>query len=88
MSKELSKNKRLEIANVCYANVAGEFAYFTNPRYRGDNFTWDWFIEYCSDRADMWMDLNDVKGTKKLINETAKEFAIEIATRLVKNATE
>ena len=37
----ISDKKRLEIANVCYANVAGEFAMFMNPKCRGPNFTWD-----------------------------------------------
>ena len=84
----LSDKKRLEIANVCYANVAGEFAMFTNPKYRGPNFTWEWFIEHCEENADLWMSIHNVCGAKKLIDETAKQMAKEIATTLVKRVTE
>lgn len=40
---EEGSKKALQIANICYANVSALFAMFTNPKYRGPNFTWDWF---------------------------------------------
>lgn len=83
----ISDKKRLEIANICYANVAGEFAMFTNPKYRGENFTWEWWIEHCEQQADLWMILQNVRGQKAEINETARRFAREIAEHLVHRAT-
>jgi hypothetical protein len=83
----ISDRKRLEVANVCYANVAGEFAIFTNPRYRGANFTWEWFIKHCEENADLWMMIHNVRGKKDVINETARRFAVEIAENLVDKAT-
>lgn len=79
----ISDKKRLEIANVCYANVAGEFAAMHNPKYRGSNFTWERFIERCKSNADLWMMIHHVRGNKQEINETAKQYASEIATTLV-----
>ena len=79
----ISDKKTLEVANICYANVAGQFAMFTNPKYRGPNFTWEWFVEHCEENADLWMQIHNVRGNKEEINKTAKEFAKEIAERLV-----
>lgn len=80
----ISTKKSLEIANVCYANVAGEFALFTNPKYRGANFTWEWFIDHCERMAQSWMLIHGVKGDTE---ETAKKYAREIAENLVDKAT-
>ena len=80
---KLSKQKQLEIANICYANVAGDFAMFTNPKYRGSNFTWEKFPEMCERLADSWMFIHGVDGPKDVINALAKQYAREIAERLV-----
>ena len=82
----ISDKKRLEIANVCYANVASDFAMFTNPKYRGTNFTWDWWIGHCEKMADSWMHIHNVRGHKETVNATAKQYAREIAERLVDRA--
>lgn len=84
----ISEKKRLQIANICYANVACEFAMFANPRNRGPGFTWDWFIEHCEGSAEQWMFVNHVCGHKQTINDTARRFAREISTTLVERATE
>lgn len=84
----ISEKKRLQIANICYANVAGLFAMFCNPKARGPNFTWEYFIEHCEEHAVDWMFINDVRGDKTTINETAKQFASEIANRLVGHLNE
>lgn len=84
----ISEKKRLQIANICYANVACEFAMFTNPKNRGPNFTWERFIERCEESADLWMMVNRVCGPKQTINDTARQFAREISTTLVERATE
>jgi hypothetical protein len=84
----ISEKKRLQIANICYANVAGEFAMFTNPKYRASNFTWDWFIRHCEKNADLWMFVNNVRGKKDEIDEMARQFAVEIAENLVDKVTQ
>ena len=82
----LSAKKRLEIANICYANVAGEFATLLNPKFQGPNWTWDLFANMCERQSDLWMRLNDVKGNRKEIDAAAAEFAKDIATTLVTRA--
>jgi hypothetical protein len=88
MNERISKTKRLEVANVCYANVAGRFAMFSNPKYRGPNFTWEWFVEHCEENSQDWMFIHNVRGHKETIYTTAKQFSKEIAERLVKRMTE
>lgn len=83
----LSKTKRLEIANICYANVSGMFAAFCNPKNVGPNFRWENFPSMMEREADLWMMLADVKcSDKELMNATAKQFANEIATTLIRHA--
>jgi hypothetical protein len=87
----ISKIKQLEIANVCYANVAGQFAMFNNPKYRGPNFKWENFADHCVKEADLWMILHNVYGSTKNkaeINQRAREYAKEIADRLVCHLTQ
>jgi len=87
MATKLSNTKRLEIANVCYANVAGMFAVFCNAKNQGPNFRWENFPSMMEREADLWMMLADVKcSDKELMNATAKQFAREIATALVRHA--
>lgn len=47
----ISDKRRLQIANVCYANVAGEFAIFCNDEMRGPNFKWENFSNMMAVRA-------------------------------------
>jgi hypothetical protein len=84
----ISDKKRLEISNVCYTNVAGDFAMFANPKFRGENFTWDEFPKRCEELAVHWMDIYNVRGDKQMINDTAKQYAREIAARLVQRMCE
>jgi hypothetical protein len=88
MNERISHMKRLEIANVCYGYVAGSFAMFTNPRARGPNFSWEWFIDWCEKSAKDWMFLHPVKGHKESINSTATQMAREIAEQLVSRMSE
>lgn len=79
----ISKTTRLTIANICYANVASQFAMFSNPKFRGPNFTWKEFPAMCEEQADLWMILNNVRGNKEEINSVSRQFAKDIATTLV-----
>lgn len=88
MSERISKTKRLEIANICYAEVSSRFAIFNNPKYRGPNFSWDNFAEMCEENAWQFMFTHNVRGHKESILIAAKQFSKEIAERLVKRMTE
>lgn len=93
MNERISHMKRLEIANVCYSHVAESFAMFTNPKARGPNFSWEWFINSCEKSAKNWMFIHNVRGHnvrghKESINSTATQMAREIAERLVSRMSE
>lgn len=76
---------KLQIANVCYANVAGSFADFMNAKFQGPNFDWNKFPEMMENKAVLWLFMHDiVEGSKKENERTAKKFAREIAETLVK----
>lgn len=87
----ISKTKQLEIANVCYANVAGQFAMFNNPKYRGPNLKWENFSDHCVREADLWMIIHHVYNgstkNKNEIDDRARQYAKEIADRLVRQLT-
>jgi hypothetical protein len=83
----ISDKKRLEIANVCYANVSGQFAMFCNPKMRGPNFKWDRFADMMEKSAEHWIHIHNVRGHKETLKQTAKQYAREIAEHLVKELT-
>ena len=85
----ISDTTRLKIAHVCYANVSSRFADFMNPKNRGENFTWPWFIQNCRENADLWIMVGPYKfrGDKREIYELAVTMSEEIAHRLVDGAT-
>lgn len=83
----ISERTQLKIANICYASVSGMFARFCNPKNRGPNFTWDFFVEHCEDNADLWLTLQNLRRTKANkdeIDALARQYAGEIARQLVK----
>ena len=79
----ISKLKRLEIANCMYANVAGQFAEFTNEANRPPHFTWEWFIRRCGEQADLWLMIYSGKKATEEQAKLATEYAKEIAQTLV-----
>ena len=82
----ISDKKIMEVANVCYANVAGQFAMFCNSKYRGSNFSWSKFATMMEEQSGTWMMIHGVRGHKEDINNQAAQFAREIAQRLVTRA--
>lgn len=78
----VSKMRDLQIANICYANVSGEFAAFCNESNRGKNFTWEWFIEHAQEDAEIWLMTNFVRYNQECI-DLAKKYSKEIAETLV-----
>lgn len=83
----ISEKKRLQIANICYANVAGLFASFHNPNFRGPNFTWDKFTPMCVRQSDMWLWQNGIPTDDKTV-ALGQQFAKEIAENLIRQMTE
>ena len=79
----VSKMRDLQIANICYANVSGEFAAFCNLSNRGANFTWEWFIEHTQDDAEMLVAANFSRYNQECI-DLAKKYSKEIAETLVR----
>lgn len=80
----LSKYKTMEIANVCYANVSSRFAIFHNPRMRGPNFTWEWWVDHCESSAEDWVFIHNIKGPREEVVKLARSQSREIAEYLVK----
>lgn len=79
----LSQKKKLEIANICYANVSSDFAMMLNTKYQGSKFTWEGWVARMQRETDLWLILNDVKGNTKANETLAREYTKEIAERLV-----
>jgi hypothetical protein len=84
--QNLPQKKQLEIANICYANVAGSFALFTNTTYQGPNFTWLWWRDHLINQAEDWLMVNDVKGNQKQNKELAIKYTKEITNSLLYNS--
>ena len=79
----LSHKKQLEIGNIVLTYVATEFAMFSNPKNRGENFTWDYWINNCEVKSDSWMHVHNVKGDQGKIKEFANKYARQTAQILV-----
>lgn len=69
------------IGLIMYAYVSGLFATFVNPKNRGKDFSWNWFVGYCERSAEGWLFTEGLD--KKLEIEMGKQYAKEISTRLV-----
>lgn len=83
----ISQKKRLEVANIMYACVSGEFALFCNPKMRGPNFDWAKFPDMQERDAFLNLQLQNYKlAGYSGIENLAKEYAREIAERLVSRA--
>lgn len=83
----ISEKKRLQIANICYANVAGLFASFHNPNFRGLNFNWDKFVAMCVGQSHLWLFQNGIPKDDKVV-ALGQQFAKEIAENLIRQMTE
>ncbi len=84
--KELSQKKKFEIANICYACIAGEFADFCNERNRGLNFSWAKWIVSCENKVPSWIAFHSALANNPNVILTAKEYSKQISTELVQRA--
>ena len=80
------KTKKLEIANICYANVSGIFADFIQMSSSGNLYNWNNFPNYCERSAYLWLMLNSSIERTDAVVALAKEYAKEIATTLITRA--
>jgi hypothetical protein len=86
----LSNKKKMEISLVCHAAVGNMMATMSNPKYRGDNFTWERFPEmmagYCQTQVFMCVPMPE--RLKKNCQAYAEQTGREIAASWVKTMTE
>jgi hypothetical protein len=83
----MKQEQKTRIANICYAVVSDNFAMFCNPKYRGENFTWDKFVDMQADKCRLQVKLQtpeskDPKKDKE-IEDLAEKFGREIALKMV-----
>ena len=82
----ISSRMQLRIANVCYAYVAGNFAMFTNDKFRGPKFSWKDFPDMMHDQSKNWLFISNISTTNPSYVSYAQTTAKEIATTLVRHA--
>jgi len=81
--KKLSDRQRLEIANICYANVAGMFADLCGRALRGHTVDWQGFPERCQRHSESWLWIHHARANTDAGRAAAKEFSKEIADNLL-----
>ena len=82
----LSKKLQADGAIFSYALVSDCFASFHNPKYRGENFTWDGFPKMVSEMAEVSCFMSIVCANDKTLKELkqyVKETSFRIAKRMV-----
>jgi hypothetical protein len=84
----LSERKSLQICNIIYANVASEFACMMNPRYRGQKFNWDAWMEHIDRSCPIWLGMNLIDDQKPEYVKFARARAKYFASNLVRSAHE
>lgn len=82
----ISEKKRLVIANIIYANVSSNFALFCNPEMRGSNFDWSKFSDMMVRNVEGWLWLQDYKLRSDKVVGLSRQYAREIADRMVCNS--
>lgn len=75
--------EQLRIANIIYANVSSDFALLCNKDMVGINFKWSKFSDMMVNRSADWIWIHDTSLKSPVNDELAKQYAREIADRLV-----
>ena len=73
----IGKKRSAQIALYCYAAVGNSFAAMHNPRYRGDNFSWEGFPAMMERRCRIEVAVN--VPLPENISEECKAFAAKTA---------
>lgn len=84
----LSQRKQMQICNVIYASVAGDFAAMMNPRFRGPKFNWDGWLERIDQWCPIWLGMNLIDDEKPEYVQFARKVAKDFASNLVRYAHE
>jgi hypothetical protein len=80
---DLSDKKRMEIANICYANISHWFAAMCNPANRGAKFEWKNFPAMMESRSLDWRLIHNVRGNKDSIDLYMAQCTREITARML-----
>lgn len=87
---QMLKSKRLEITNICYAIVSGNFAICCNPVYRSADFKWEDFAQMqadqCREKVFEYMPTPASEDEKNAIETMVTQFGREVAQILVEHA--
>jgi hypothetical protein len=84
----LSQKKQMQISEIILANVAADFAFMMNPKYRGSKFTWDDWLSRIETSCEIWLGMH---MTGKILPEYiqfARKRGKEFANNLVRYAHE
>lgn len=86
----LSKKVTTEISLHCYAAVGGLMATMSNPKCRGENFTWEKFPDIASNYCEVQVLLSVIVPDKnrEKARRLAKETGHSIAVNWVRQMTE
>lgn len=82
---------KLNISNVCYVIVFGQFADMCNPQNRGSNFSWNKFVERqaeeCRIHLHLYIPADEYSHEEfKEFQEFAGMIGFGIASQMVKRA--
>ncbi len=84
----LSQRKQMQISEIILANVAADFAFMMNPKYRGPKFTWDDWLERIDKRCEIWLGINMTNKMRPEYVQFARKRGKEFASNLVRYAHE
>lgn len=82
----LSNSTKNTIANICYANILGQFASFHAPNMQGSKFTWENFPHMCTGWTYTWLITNYHKKITPEILTLAYTYTWEISSKAVSDA--
>lgn len=85
MNTNISGQSKFRIESIVFSATGNMFAFFCNPKFRGDQFNWNDFPAWCQERAPMWVHGSMPRASSSHI-EYAKGTAFLYATSLIKEA--
>lgn len=90
MSKSLSNTKMRDIEFYCCSYVGTMFSMMLNPKFRGENFTWENFPNMVANLCEVGvhLEISSSPMQKDAVGEYARKMAINYAEKYVKNMME
>ncbi len=83
----MTNRERLRVQHILYANILASFAFFHNPKYRGPDFSWEWWVENCADSVEVWLLVHFKFVGQDMLRES-QEFAKAVAKASVERMCE